>query len=292
MENSLLSVIITTCHRSVSLLKCAVKSVQIQSYPYIEIIIVDDNESNSTLSIDIEEFCIRENIIYIKQFGNKGACNARNLGVANSHGNYIAFLDDDDEWLPSKAMEQIAVLERGYGLVFSKGLNVYASPVYKELPYGNNENFIQEPGFQTLLIKNHIGTTSQIMVTRESFFKVNGFDPTFPARQDYDLCLRISQHYKLYGIDKILFKHYHHSQYQISKDIDCTLKGYQKLYKKYNVHYRKSALAYTNICCKIAKSYLHKKMYIHWIIWITRATIRHPCKLKYILDKATEKKIL
>lgn len=292
MEDSLLSVIITTFHRNISILKRAVKSVQNQSYPYIEIIIVDDNENKSLLSSDIEQFCIRENIIYIKQFGNKGACDARNLGVVNSHGNYIAFLDDDDEWLPSKAMEQITILKRGYGLVFSKGLNIYTSPIFRKLPYGNNENFIQEPNFQTLLIKNYIGTTSQIMVTRESFFKVNGFDPTFPARQDYDLCLQISQHYKLYGIDKILFKHYHHSQYQMSKDIDCTLKGYQRLYKKYKLHYRKCTVAYINICCKIAKSYLHKKMYIHWIIWLIRAAIRHPYKLIYILDKATEEKIL
>ena len=292
MNKSLLSVIIPTFNRKVSTLERAIKSVQIQSYPYIEIIIVDDNKNDSILSFDIEELCIRENIIYIKQFGNQGACNARNIGVANSHGNYIAFLDDDDEWLSTKAAEQIAILEKGYGLVFSKGLNVYTSPVYKEIPYGNNKNFIQEPDFQTLLIKNYIGTTSQIMVTRESFSKVNGFDTTFPARQDYDFCLRLSQHYKLYGIDNILFKHYHHSQYQISKDVDCTLEGYLKLYRKYNIHYRKYALEYINICCKIAKSYMHKKMFVHWIIWIIKALLRQPHKLKCILDKATEKKLL
>lgn len=292
MNENLLSVIIPTFERKVSIIERAVKSVQNQSYPYIEIIIVDDNKNDWLYSIDIERFCKCENIIYIKQFGNKGACNARNIGVANSHGEYIAFLDDDDEWLPSKAKEQIEALKEGYDLVFSKGLNIYTTPILKELPYGNNKNFIKEPTFETLLVKNYIGTTSQIMLTRKCFFHVNGFDSTFPARQDYDFCLRISQNYKLYGIDKILFKHYHHEQYQISKDIDRSLEGYRQLYKKYNMYYHKYSLAYVNICCKIAKSYLHKKNYSCWFLWTAKAVIRHPSNLKYILDKSTEKKVL
>lgn len=289
MQENLLSVIIPTFHREVSIIERATLSVQNQSYPYIEIIIVDDNESNYPFSVDIEEFCKRKNVIYIKQFGNKGACNARNIGVANSHGEYIAFLDDDDEWLPSKAQEQITVLKKGYGLVFSKGLNVYTTPVLKEKPYGNNINFMPEPRFENLLIKDYIGTTSQIMVTRESFFQVNGFDESFLARQDYDFCLRISQQYKIYGVDKILFKHYHHSQYQISKDITSVLNGYQGLYKKYAKYYHKCMLAHVNICCKIAKSYFHKKEYICWLFWIAKNILNHPSKLKYILHKSTEK---
>ena len=292
MKKNLLSVIIPTFHRNVSIIERAVKSVQNQSYPYIEIIIVDDNESNYPLSINIEEFCKHEDIIYIKQFGNKGASNARNIGVANSHGEFIAFLDDDDEWLPTKALEQIAILKRGYGLVFSKGLNIDTNSILNERPYGNNSRFIQVPNFEDLLIKNYIGTTSQIMVTRESFFQVNGFDSAFPARQDYDFCLRISQQYKLYGIDKILFKHYHHCEYQVSKDIDSALIGYQNLYKKYKKYYRKCSLANLNICCKIAKAYLNKKKYMYWFIWTIRTALLHPSKLKYILDKSTEKKIL
>lgn len=219
-------------------------------------------------------------------------CNARNIGVVNSHGEYIAFLDDDDEWLSPKASEQIAMLKKGYGLVFSKGLNVYANLDLKELPYGNNSNFIQEPCFDNLIEKNYIGTTSQIMVTRECFFSVNGFDPSFLARQDYDFCLRVSQNYRLYGIDRILFKHYHHSTYQITKNISHTLNGYLKLYTKYKPFYQKRSEAYINICCKISKSYLHKKNYFLWGFWMIKALIKRPTKLKNILCKSTEKKML
>ena len=292
MQEYLLSVIIPTFNRQISIIDRAVKSIQIQTYPNIEIIIVDDNKNNSSLSLNIKKYCQENGVIYIKQFGNNGACNARNIGVANSQGEYIAFLDDDDEWLPSKASEQIAMLKKGYGLVFSKGLNVYTNLNSKELPYGNNSNFIQEPKFEDLLIKNYVGTTSQIMTTRECFFSVNGFDPDFPARQDYDFCLRVSQHYRLYGIDRILFKHYHHSTYQITKNINHTLNGYLKLYKKYKPFYRKRPIAYINICCKISKSYLHKRKHLLWGIWTIKAFIKCPAKLKYILCKSTEKKVL
>ncbi len=287
MQKNLLSVIIPTFNRQISIVDRAVKSIRAQTYSYIEIIIVDDNKNGSLLSINIKKYCQENNIIYIKQFGNSGACNARNIGAANSLGEYIAFLDDD-EWLPSKASEQIAMIKKGYGLVFSKGLNVYVNLCYKELPYGNNNNFIQEPEFEDLLIKNYIGTTSQIMVTRECFFSVNGFDPTFPARQDYDFCLRVSQQYKLYGIDHILFKHYHHSLYQITKDINHTLNGYLKLYAKYNPFYQKYPIAYVNICCKISKSYLHKRNYFLWFFWMVKALIKSPTKLKIIMYLTVE----
>lgn len=292
MKKDLLSVIIPTFQRKILTINRAVESVKNQSYPYIEIIIVDDNENNSPLSVEIKDYCEKENIIYIKQFGNTGACNARNLGVINSNGEYIAFLDDDDEWLPSKAYEQITVLKKGYSLVFSKGLNVYENILNEERSYGNNDNFIQTPGFKDLLVKNYVGTTSQIMVTRECFFQVNGFDPQFHARQDYDFCIRVSQYFKLYGVDKILFKHYHHHEFQISKDIEYSLQGYRMLFKKYKKFYQSYSYAYVNICCKIAKSYLHKRKYLHWFFWVIKATQKLPANFKYILKKSCDPKII
>ena len=269
MAEKLLSVIITTYNRELNIVKRAIASVKKQTYSNIEIIIVDDNLSNSKLSTRICAYCRKENIIYLKQFGNQGACNARNLGVANSHGVYI-----------------------GYGLVFCKGLKIYTEPIYIEEIYGNAVNFIQTPNFQDLLVKNYVGTTSQIMITRECFYKVKGFDPNFLARQDYDFCIRVSRHYKLYGIDNILFKHYIHSEQQISKDINKTMQGYKYLFQKYKKYYQKNRMAYINICCKISKSYLHKNNYLMWIFIMLKALSKNPSKAKYIIIKSSEHKIL
>lgn len=293
MTNKLLSVIITTYERDTQTINRAVRSVKNQTYPYIEIIIVDDNPNNSTLSSEISEYCIKNEILYLKQFGNLGACAARNLGVANSNGEYIAFLDDDDEWLPTKALEQINCIHQGYSLVFCKGLVIDTRNLLcKEKLYGNSIGFISNPTFQDLLIKNRIGTTSQIMVTRESFYYVDGFDIHFQARQDYDFCLRISQHFKIHGIDNILFKHYLHNGTQISQNAQKALQGYLLLFDKYKNEYKNNKDAYINISCKIAKSYKNNKLYLKWFLMFIKAIVIAPSKFKQILEKSTEKKVI
>lgn len=293
MEERLLSVIIPTYDREIDIIKRAIVSVKNQTYPHIEIIVVDDNPNDSLLSMQLQSYCLSQKVIYLKQYGNKGACEARNLGVANSSGYYIAFLDDDDEWLPTKAREQIYFFSKGYDLIFCKGLNIYTKnspPVEKA--YGNSVNFIKTPTFQDLLIKNCIGTTSQIMVTRECFYEINGFDPKFLARQDYDFCLRVSEKCKIYGVDSVLFKHYIHSEAQISANPDKALQGYKLLFHKYKQSYKTNEIAYINICCKIAKSYLHKKKYWGWLIFVIRSLLKNPIKLHYIICKSCEKKII
>ena len=294
-KEDLLSVIIPTYHRGLSTIQRAVNSVINQSYPYIETIVVDDNEDISTFSQELKAYCKHQGIIYIKQFGRTGACNARNLGVVNSTGKYIAFLDDDDEWFPSKVSEQIAVLKQGFDFVFCNGLNVYVPDIpgkKREWKYRSDDNFIEMPGFNDMLIKNYVGTTSQIILTRECFFHIGGFDPLFEARQDYDLCIRASKEHKLYGLNKILFKHYIHSSFQISKDSLAALQGYRRLYVKYKSFYKKSPEAYINICCKISKSYLHNKKYFLWFLWILKAFFKKPNNLNNIFRKSSESKII
>ena len=287
------SAIITSYNRSISFLGRAVDSVKKQTYKNIEIIVVDDNPIDSIFSLDIKNYCKRNNIKYIKQFGNQGACVARNLGVANSSGEYIAFLDDDDIWLPSKIEEQVKYLCNGYDLVFCQGITINVSSKQNfENIYGNAIDFLICPSFQDMLIKNKVGTTSQIIIKRACFFDINGFDEKFLSRQDYDLCLRVSKKYKLYGVEKILFKHYLHNENQISKSASNSLQGYKLLYEKYKKYYKKNKLAFVNICCKISKSYKHTGNGVMWFLYIIKAFLRYPSKGVYIIQKASDKKIV
>ena len=97
--NALVSVIIPTYNRKESLLR-SVESVLNQTYKNIEIIIVDDNSSDGT-SEKVQE--ISDNRVdYIKLERNSGACAARNTGIRNAHGDYIAFQDSDDYWYPDE----------------------------------------------------------------------------------------------------------------------------------------------------------------------------------------------
>lgn len=111
----LVSAIITT-HNRIDLLKRAVKSVYEQTYPNIELIVVDDNSTDGT-----QTWCESQNFHYIRipSGESKGGNYARNLGIKASKGEYVAFLDDDDYWLPEKTEKQMwLMMEKGDCVVY------------------------------------------------------------------------------------------------------------------------------------------------------------------------------
>ena len=103
--NKLISVVIPTYCRTIELLNNAVQSVLAQSLSVYEIIIVDDN-NEPILSKEIFSYCCKNKLVYIAS-NNVGAAAARNIGINIAQGNYIAFLDDDDIWLPNKLQLQM-----------------------------------------------------------------------------------------------------------------------------------------------------------------------------------------
>lgn len=106
----LVSVIIPTYKRTFAMLSRAIKSVLSQSHKNIEIIVVDDSPSSfidkDSIKRQVEKIP-DDRIIYIQHESNQGACVARNTGIKNAKGDYVAFLDDDDEWLPDKLKLQL-----------------------------------------------------------------------------------------------------------------------------------------------------------------------------------------
>ena len=108
------SVIIPTYNRA-ACLKLALASVLNQTYQNFEIIVVDDASTDGTA--DVVRGFADARITYVRHDVNRGKVGAgaaaRNSGIARAQGTYIAFLDDDDEWLPEKLARQVAVLDRG-----------------------------------------------------------------------------------------------------------------------------------------------------------------------------------
>ncbi len=111
----LVSVIIPT-YKRVDYLKLTLDSVVNQTYKAIEIIVVDDGSPND----DAAQLCEGYgNVNYIKVENSGGPCQPRNIGMDKAKGTYLAFVDDDDIWLPNKIKEQINILEnnKDFGLV-------------------------------------------------------------------------------------------------------------------------------------------------------------------------------
>lgn len=132
-NDSMVSVIVTTHNRKV-LLKRAVESVLLQTFTDYECIIVDDASDDGTAlfleSINDKRF----RYIVITKEESKGGNYARNLGIKNSMGEYIAFLDDDDVWQPKKLELQVAFLDKhkDAGLVYCQIVRDYVKEGLKK----------------------------------------------------------------------------------------------------------------------------------------------------------------
>jgi glycosyltransferase involved in cell wall biosynthesis len=124
MENMpLVSVIITTYNRA-DVLRRAVLSVINQTYKNIEIIIIDDASADATR--EVVSAIIDPRLKYVAHHKNMGVSTARNRGIKESTGEYLAFLDDDDEWLPQKLASQLAVFKNNnlrIGLIYTNGFS-------------------------------------------------------------------------------------------------------------------------------------------------------------------------
>lgn len=255
MMNDSVSVVIPSYHRTINILSRAVESVQRQDYPIWEIIVVDDNRDDLALSNAIKAFCLDHQLKYIFS-GGIGGAGARNCGINAASGEYIAFLDDDDEWLPNKLKAQMALFTSpDIGLVYSRGYTVTIKTdgtVSREF-YSTDRYYKTTVSYQDLLIKNYIGTTTQIVVRRVILQRLGGFDASFPSRQDYDLCLRVAKEYCCVGADQYLFIHYLHNGGQITADPHRNMVGYQMLLYKYRNDIRRVENAYRGFCYRIAR---------------------------------------
>src|SRR5690625_2251037 len=216
MANSLVSVIIPTYKREKDIVSRAVKSVLNQTYSNFELIVVDDSPNNYKGRKSIEEFLTGLNdarIKYIKHQENKGANAARNTGIRNAKGTYIAFLDDDDEWLDQKIEKQLKrIIKSNVGLVYCSYYVLHNKEKYLRRQIKTNNVFID------LLKTNFIGSTSCVMVRKESIKDVGLFDENLLVYQDYDLYLHISRNYLIDVVDEALLIYYRHEEKKNSKN--------------------------------------------------------------------------
>lgn len=258
MYDQLISVVIPSYKREASLMKRSVLSVLGQTYQNVEIIVVDDNPNDSELCEGIERFCDQfEQVHYVKQDGNQGACAARNLGVEKSRGEWIGFLDDDDEWLPEKLEKSIPHFQENIGIVASPGYILVeddSGSIVAEKDYHYNDANKEIIVHEDFLTKDLIGSTSQAIVRKKCFAVCGGFDVSLPARQDYEMWLRISQKYNVYYVNEKLFNHYMHVGEQISTNPHKSIVGFSTILKKYHDEFKQHPAAYVRMNIRIFKA--------------------------------------
>lgn len=283
MIDELVSVVITTYKRNDDLLRRSIESVLKQTYGNIELIVVDDNELNDTYQQKSEQIVNDySGINYIKNTRNMGAQYSRNIGILNSKGQFVAFLDDDDEWDLMKIEKQIsAFTDDSIGLVYCNG---YTSIDGEKRDY-RYWTTVTNPSLVDMLEDDCVGSTSQVLIRKKCFADVGLFDISMPARQDYEMWIRISQKYKLINVNEKLFVHYMHTGEQISKNYSKALVGYLNIYKKYKGSYKKEKRARAKIFKKIASQYFKGKKPLHGCIYLVRSFLSHPAEAINVLRK-------
>ncbi len=193
-HDDLISVIIPTYNGSKYLLS-TVQSALNQTYRPIEVIVVDDGSTENTAAALKP---VMNRITYIRQ-ENRGPAAARNHGILMSKGNYIAFLDHDDIWMPDNLLGKIALLRDNPECAMVYSYPELIDAAGKSLP--QTYHLVCPSGwvFEDFLHHNRIATFSSTLICRNIFENVGMLDesPEITCCDDYDMWLRITDMHKI-----------------------------------------------------------------------------------------------
>ena len=166
-------------------------SVVRQSYPKVEIIVINDGSSDTPILKEVITPFL-ERIVYVEQ-ENRGPSAARNVGILRSRGEYVAFLDSDDFWLPEYLAFQMELFQQSPppDVVYTDGLIIGDTPfsdqrVMKIRPSSGT------PTFESLLVEKCQVPTSGTVARKRVLIEAGLFDEGFSRAEDYDLWLRVA----------------------------------------------------------------------------------------------------
>lgn len=217
-KNPLVSVVIPTYKRSDMLIN-AIESVKSQTYKNIEIIIVDDNDEDSEYRKEtkgkLKEYIELNEIRYIENKKNIGGSLTRNRGIKEARGKYIAFLDDDDIFMPTKIEKQVKLIEenrdKGVGLVYCycNGVDEKGNVLWE-----NTNSYSGLPLYESMIYC--IASTSLWLCDRQMLLDIGGFKD-MPSKQDLLLMVKIiANGFKIMCVEEKLMNYLEHTNGRIT----------------------------------------------------------------------------
>lgn len=246
MENKYkISVVIPTYNREKTIERC-IDSVINQTYPVFEIIVSDDGSKDNTLNIIHKKY---GNTVQVIKHNHKGAQAARNAGIRIAGGEYIAFLDSDDEWLPNKLEIQIQELKKNPNAVI-------CGDGYKQFDWNGaipkayaltdkEKRTIKDTSRKRLNLAGKSGNVYKyilrepfclfqaLLVSKDSLYQIGLLDEKTPSYQEWDTSIRLAKQYDFVYIDKPLFVYHLHDGDTISKSVRKEIDGLEYLCVKF-----------------------------------------------------------
>ena len=278
------SVILPTYNRA-KYLDRAIKSVLDQTYTDFELIIIDDGSTDNTDQV-VGSFS-DDRIKHIKHSSNKGAAAARNTGLEKAQGEYIAFQDSDDKWLPKKLEKQINIFKnhsKQLGMVYSnrKSINMVDGRkiIYSPVSLRPKDGYIYNKFLRNLANKKWGIALVTVMIKSDCFNKIGYFDERLNRLIDTDLFIRLAQYYLFYHIDKSLINFSYKTPGAIGTNKLWEIQSLDLIFHKHKKNIQNTTISklqyHLGYWYSIFKKYDKAKMYL-------KKTIRNgPFNFKYL----------
>lgn len=229
VAESLVSVVITTHNRS-RLLKQAVESVLKQTYKNIEIIVVDDCSTDNTKEV---VGYLYSSLKYVRHKKNEGGVASRMTGARTAQGEYIAFLDDDDQWVAEKIEKQVAVAELAGAncAVVTCGAKIFRNgekTVYHNIPKinGNIRKGILSQGLGTI--------PSCHLFNKAIFDRMKGYDLDMPYHNEHDIWMKMAHmDYNTLAVKEPLVIIHEDDRARMMTNVNERIKAFKIFYSKW-----------------------------------------------------------
>lgn len=219
----LVSVVVATA-RGGPFLAEALRSVAAQTYPHVETVLVDDGSEDPDA---VRAAAAHSSAVRVVRQERAGVSIARNVGVSLTRGEYLAFLDDDDRWAPTRLERQVESLtEHPTAVVGYCGMRTIDAHGHVLVPADQR----QVADVHEVLRRRTGILLPNIVVRREAFDRVGGFHPAFRRAQDLDLVLRLASVGDFVFVDEPLVDYRYHennvtrAHRELARSIDHVLR--------------------------------------------------------------------
>lgn len=278
--------VIMPAYNAAKTIEAAIKSVIDQVFTDWELVIVNDASRDATSEIASGFVQLNKKIKLVNLERNKGLSNARNVGVANATGEFIAFLDSDDLWHPNKLLDQVSYHNKHQDCLIShtgfQAFNEYKTlnrpwKIIFELITPKSGDLLPH-----LYYKNNIGVLT-VMLKRAIFEEIGGFDTKLVTFEDNDLWIRIAEKGYKFGFIGKKLAYYRVSSNSLSNSPVKYKKAYKAFIRKYSItstgHSLKNRI-WGNYYRHFGTHYFKSKQYVLANLYFTKSLHLH--KLSFI----------
>jgi glycosyltransferase involved in cell wall biosynthesis len=267
MHPPLISIVIPTYNRADTITR-AIESVTAQDYPNLEIVLVDDGSSDNTESViaNLDAPGLR----IIRHAENRGANAARNTGVREARGEFVAFQDSDDFWEPRKLSVQVAALQSHEADICFCAFERRSDGLVTRIP---KPGYGIQPGCRNRfseLMRGSFISCQTLVVKRELLLAAGLFDEALPRLQDWELCLRLAKDHPIVYVDQALVR-VDISEDSMSRQTDKYARAAELIFDKHRDDFRNHPEAAAMLCTNVALDALRHRRPGGFVRFMARA---------------------